>query len=184
MPEQIRQIATRIKELREIAGLTVEAVAQDFHVGPDVYRGYESGKVDIPISILFNIARKFKVDLTEILTGGGPHLQEYCLVRKGKGVKVERRKNYDYQSLAYNFMHKKAEPLLVTVPPDPGDAPYPLNSHPGQEFNYVISGTLKIIINNHELVLNEGDSLFFDSGFDHGMKAVGGKPAQFLAIIF
>ena len=184
MPEQIRQIALRIKELREIAGLTVETLAQEFHIEPAVYRYYESGTVDIPVSILFNISRKFNVDLTEILTGGVPHLHEYCLVRKGKGVSVDRRKNYTYQSLAYNYVQKRAEPLLVTVPPDPGDSPFPLNSHPGQEFNYVISGTLKIIINNHELVLNEGDSLFFDSGFDHGMRAVGGKPARFLAIIF
>jgi transcriptional regulator with XRE-family HTH domain len=184
MPEQIRQIAARIRELREIAGIPVEKLAQEFNVESAVYSDYESGKVDIPISILFNISRKFNVDLTEILTGGAPHLHEYCLVRKGKGASVERRKNYNYQSLAYNYVNKKAEPLLVTVPSGPEDAPFPLNSHAGQEFNYVISGTLKVIINGHELMLHEGDSLFFDSRFDHGMKAVGGQPAQFLAIIF
>jgi mannose-6-phosphate isomerase-like protein (cupin superfamily) len=70
------------------------------------------------------------------------------------------------------------------VPDEPDDAPFPLNSHRGQEFNYVLSGTLKIVVHKHELVLNEGDSLFFDSSFEHGMKALGGKPAQFLAIIF
>jgi len=57
------------------------------------------------------------------------------------------------------------------------------NSHPGQEFNYVIEGVLKVIINGHEIILNEGDSLFFDSGAKHGMKAMNGKPAKFLAII-
>jgi transcriptional regulator with XRE-family HTH domain len=183
MPEQIKQIAVRIKELREIAGLTVETLAQEFHIEPAVYRDYESGAADIPVSILFNISRKFNVDLTEILTGGMPHLHEYCLVRKGRGPSAERRENYMYQSLAYNYVHKRAEPFLVMVPADSGDAPFPLNSHPGQEFNYVLNGTLKVIINKHEIILNEGDSLFFDSGFSHGMKAIGGKPARLLAVI-
>lgn len=184
MSDNIRQLALRIKELREIAGLPVEELAKEFHVEPAAYRRYESGETDIPVSILFNLSRKFNVDLTEILTGGSPHLREYFLVRKGAGMPVERRKEYQYQSLASNYVNKKAEPFLVTVPPEPENAPFPLNSHPGQEFNYVISGSLKLVINKHELLLNEGDSLFFDSGFAHGMKAMGGKPAQFLAIIF
>ncbi len=88
-----------------------------------------------------------------------------------------------YQSLANNFLHKKAEPFLVTVNPDSDEAPVPMNAHPGQEFNYMIEGTIKLIVDKHELVLNEGDSLFFDSGLQHGMKALNGKPAKFLAII-
>jgi quercetin dioxygenase-like cupin family protein len=57
------------------------------------------------------------------------------------------------------------------------------NSHPGQEFNYVLDGKLKIVINGYEIIMNEGDSLYFDSGLEHGMKALNGKPASFLAII-
>jgi mannose-6-phosphate isomerase-like protein (cupin superfamily) len=173
----------RIKELREIAGMPVDLLAEEFHIEPAVYRSYESGMADIPVSVLLDIAKKFKVDLTEILTGGAPHLHEYCLVRKGKGVIVEREKSYEYQSLAYNYIHKKAEPFLVTVPPEPEDAPFPSNSHPGQEFYYMLEGTMKVVINGHELVVYEGDSLFFDATFDHGMKTVGGKPAKFVALI-
>lgn len=184
MPEQIRQIASRIRELREIAGVAIETLANEFNIATETYRDYESGQTDIPVSILLNIARKFNVDLTEILTGDAPRLHEYCLVRKGKGVSVDRRKEYRYQSLAYNYVHKKAEPFLVTVDPQFEEAPIPLNSHPGQEFNYVLKGTLKVVVHKHEVVLNEGDSLFFDSGFEHGMKALGGAPVEFLAIIF
>ena len=183
MPERLRQIAMRIKELREIAGMSVELLAQEFHIEPDVYRSYENGMADIPVSVLLDIAKKFNVDLTEILTGGAPHLHEYCLVRKGKGVIVEREKSYEYQSLAYNYIRKKAEPFLVTVPSEPDDAPIPGNSHPGQEFYYMIEGTMKVVINKHELVMNEGDSLFFDATYGHGMKAMGGKPAKFVALI-
>ncbi|MFA5073556.1 MAG: cupin domain-containing protein [Nitrospirota bacterium] len=183
MPEPISAIASRIRELRQIANMPVEKIAHELHITPDTYREYEEGAVDIPVGALFKIARTFNVDLTEILTGEAPRLHEYCLVRKGKGVCVDRRKDYRYQSLAYNFVHKKAEPLLVIVDPLPDTAPVPLNSHPGQEFTYVISGSLKLVVNSHEFILNAGDSLYFDSGFEHGMKALNGKPAEFLAVI-
>jgi transcriptional regulator with XRE-family HTH domain len=184
MSERIRQIAARIRELREIAGIPVDELAKEFKISVETYAEYESGNVDIPVSFLYEIAGKFKVELTAILTGEGPRLHTYSLVRKGKGLSVERRKQYKYQSLAYNFIHKKAEPFLVTVEPEPESTKVHYNSHPGQEFNYVLEGTLKVIINGHETVLNEGDSLFFDSTADHGMKAMEGKAAKFLAIIF
>ncbi|MDK2801661.1 MAG: hypothetical protein PWP27_2390 [Clostridiales bacterium] len=183
MPEQIRQIAQRIKELREISGFSIEDLVQEFEVTKELYEQYESGDVDIPVSFLYKIANKFNVELSTILTGEGPRLRVYSLVRKDKGICVERRKQYKYQSLAYNFIHKKAEPFLVTVDPKPENEPIHYNTHPGQEFNYVIEGTLKVVINGHEVILNEGDSLFFDSNFEHGMKAMHGKPAKFLAVI-
>jgi quercetin dioxygenase-like cupin family protein len=105
------------------------------------------------------------------------------LTRKDKGASVERQKAYKYQSLAQHFIHKKAEPFLVTVEPGMEEAPVHLNSHPGQEFNYILEGTLLISIEGRELVLNEGDSLFFDSNAPHGMKALNGQVAKFLAII-
>ena len=96
-------------------------------------------------------------------------------------MKVERRKEYDYQNLAYNFVNKKAEPFLVTVAPESEETPISYNSHAGQEFNYILEGTVKIFINDHELILNEGDSIY--SGNKHAMRALNGKTAKFLAII-
>ncbi len=182
MPEKIRNIASRIRELREIAGVSPESLALEFNISSETYLEYESGAVDIPVSLLYKAAHRVKVELTDLLTGESPKLHVYALTRKGTGVGVERRKRYKYQSLAYNFIHKKAEPFLVTV--DPSSAAMPgVDSHPGQEFNYVLEGTLKVTIDNHELVLEEGDSLYFDAGFKHGMQALNNKPARFLAII-
>jgi transcriptional regulator with XRE-family HTH domain len=184
MSEQIRQIAARIRVLREISGISFESLAKELNISTETYLEYESGNVDIPVSFLYEIANKFNVELTAILTGEGPRLHTYCLVRKGKGVSVERQKQYKYRSLAYNFAHKKAEPFLVTVDPESEEVPVHYNSHPGQEFNYVLEGMLKIIINGYELILNEGDSLYFDSSIKHGMKTMNDKPAKFLAVIF
>lgn len=184
MPERIRQIAARIRDLREISGVSIETLAQEFGITKEAYQEYESGEIDIPVSILYKAAAKFGVELSEILTGESPKLHTYSLVRNGKGVSVERRQQYDYRNLAYNFIHKKAEPFLVTVEPGDDSELVSFNSHPGQEFNYVLEGTLKVIIDGHEVILNEGDSLFFDSGYNHGMKAMDNKTAKFLAIIF
>lgn len=183
MSEQIKQVAARIKELREISGVTPGTLANELGIPRELYQDYESGSVDIPVSLLYEIANRFNVELTDILTGGSPRLHTYALVRKGKGVSIERRKQYKYQSLAYNFIHKKAEPFLVTVDPETDDSPIHYNSHPGQEFNYVLEGTLKVIIDGHEVILDEGDSLFFDSGLNHAMKAMNNKAARFLAVI-
>ncbi len=183
MPEKIRNIASRIKELREIAGISPETLAHEFNISRQAYLDYESGKHDIPVSFLYAIAQKFKVELTDLLTGESPKLHRYALVRKGAGVSVERRKQYKYQSLASNFIHKRAEPFLVTVEPASPAAKMSFNTHPGQEFNYVLEGTLKITIDGNELVLTEGDSLYFDSSCKHGMQALNNEPARFLAVI-
>jgi len=180
---KIREIAERIKELREIAGVTVESLAEELGISADVYREYEGGACDIPVSLLYEIAGKFNVELTEILTGEGPRLHTYSLVHKGAGAPINRSTHYDYQSLAPNFVHKRMEPLLVTVEPNPSGNQGDTNSHPGQEFNYVISGQLAVTIDDHELILSEGDALYFDSNHPHRMRALNDQPAQFLAII-
>jgi transcriptional regulator with XRE-family HTH domain len=183
MEEKIKQIADRIKGLRDIVGISAEAMARELKITPQLYQDYESGTADIPVSVLYVLAQRFNMELSALLTGEEPRLHSYSLTRKGKGVSVERRKDYKYQNLALNFIHKKAEPFLVTVEPDTTETPFHLNNHPGQEFNYVLEGTLKVVLANHEVILNEGDSLFYDSNINHGMKALNGKTAKFLAII-
>jgi transcriptional regulator with XRE-family HTH domain len=183
MTERIKQIAQRIKALREIAGISLEDLARELKVTQRRYEQYESGTTDIPVSLLYEVARKFNVELTALLTGEEPRLHMYSLVHDGKGLVIERRKEYKYQDLAFNFIHKKAETFLVTVDPKPAATPVHYYNHPGQEFNYVLEGTLKVMMDGHEVVLNKGDSLYFDSGFNHAMRAVGKKPAKFIAII-
>ena len=183
MTEQIKQVASRIKELREISDISADALANELGISLELYKDYESGNIDIPVSFLYRFASKFKIELSTLLTGENPRLHTYSVVRKAKGISVDRRKEYKYENLAYNFIHKKAEPFLVTVAPEADDAEIHYNSHPGQEFNYVLEGSMKVYIDDHEITLNEGDALYFDSGINHGMNAINNKPAKFLAII-
>ena len=182
MTAEMVQIARRIKEIREISHIPVETMAGNLAMPVEQYMYYESGSADIPVSFIFKIAQWFNIELSVLMGGDNPKLHIYGVVRSGKGLNLERRKEYKYENLAYNFIHKKAEPFMVTIDPDEKE-PSDFNSHPGQEFNYVIEGSMKIIIDNHEVVLEEGDSIYFDSGYKHIMKPLNNKKVRFLAII-
>lgn len=184
MLDELQQIGARIRGLREIMEVSPATLAEYLEMPLATFAAYEDGQADIPVSVLYKLAKYFHVELSVLLTGEEPKLHIYSIVRSGHGIDVERRKEYSHQSLAANFVDKKAEPFLVTVAPTSEHVPFALNSHPGQEMNYVLKGTLKIVIDQHEVVLNEGDTLFFDSSHPHGMKALGSAPAQFLAVIF
>ncbi len=183
MPEKIKAVALRIKTLREISGESIRDVSMKMNVPEEAYAGFESGKTDIPMSFLYEVANYFKVELTALLTGGEPHMHTYSLVRAGSGPVVERRKEYKYADMAYNFQHKKMEVFEVTVEPEKGGKKARLNSHPGQEYNYCLEGSLKVTLGKNEVIMNKGDSLYFDSAIMHSMEAMDNKPARFLAIL-
>lgn len=181
MNEHIQLIASRIKELQKIAEFSVDIFAQKLKIEPALLTEYESGNSDIPVSVLIKIATLFKMELSALLRGDEPKLHVYSVVRKGKGLNVNRRKEYKYENLACNFVNKELEPFVVTVEPDSSEKKPEYNSHPGQEFNFVLEGTLLILVDGHEIILNEGDSIYFDSGYQHAMKALNNQPAKFLA---
>ncbi len=183
MNEQIREIAKRLYGLRDALGLSAKEVASSCNITEAEYLEYESGKSDIPIGLLQSVSKQYNIELTAILFGEDPTVNSYYLTRSGLGTAMERTKAYKYQSLASGFQHRKAEPFIVTVEPKPEDSQTNLNTHEGQEFNYVLEGSLLLSIDGKELILNEGDSIYFDSGKKHGMKALNGNSVKFLAII-
>ena len=183
MSDNIKMVAVRIRELREIEGYSVQEFADKLGIDVNVYTEYESGITDMPISFLYEAANKLQVDMTTILTGTVPKLNKYSLVRNGEGLSVERSKQYKYKTLAYNFHNKLAEVMLVTVEPQSDDAPIHVNTHTGQEITYVTKGIMVMKVDDDEITLNAGDTLYFSSKYPHGMKAIGDEPAESLTII-
>lgn len=183
MADQIMEIAGRIRELRQISDMTVEELAPQVNVTAQQLAQYESGTTDIPISFLLALCNLFHMELSALLTGGDPKLSIYTLTRAGKGKVVNRRKEYNYQSLGFNMAGKIAEPFLVTTEPVPAGTPCASYHHEGQEFDYVLEGTIRLMLDGQELILHEGDSIYFDSGYPHGAQAIGDKPARFLAMV-
>lgn len=183
MDEQIKQIAERLRGLRDVLELTTADIARECDISAEDYRLAETGEFDISVSMLQKIARRYGVSLDALMFGEEPKMSSYFLTRAGKGVSIERTKAYKYESLASGFINRTVDPFIVTVEPKPDDEPIHYNSHAGQEFNLVLEGCMMININGKELILNEGDSIYFNSKLPHGMKALDGKTVRFLATI-
>ncbi|HEY6000456.1 MAG TPA: cupin domain-containing protein [bacterium] len=183
MKEQIRKVAARVRELREIAGVPADELASELKVSGAEYRAFEDGAADIPLGVLCAIAARFGVELSTLLTGEMPRLHVYSVVRAGQGPSVERRTEHRYQSLAPNFAHKRAEPFIVTVDPAPAGGGARPGAHPGQEFHYLLEGELAVDIGGHEVLLHPGDALYFDAGLPHTLRAAGTASARLLAVV-
>ncbi len=177
---QLQQIADRIKYLRDILDMSAVDLAKAIDMPLELYNSYENCEKDIPISMIYNVASALGVDPTELLTGESPRMDAYAVTRKGMGVGVERYKGYAFESLAYNFRDRNKEPMIVTISPAEGKPQ--LVSHGGQEFNYVLEGTVGVTIGGREIILNEGDSIYFDPAIPHGQFAVD-SIAKFLTVI-
>ena len=178
--KNINEIAARIRELREVCDYTQEALATELGVDPAVYAGYEENG-DFPISIIYEIANKFGVDFNELVTGEPSRIDTYQVVRRGKGRSVSRFEGYRFKDLAFRFADKVMQPLLVTL--EPSDQPASLVSHSGQEFNMVLKGSVAVTFEDEEIILNEGDSIYFDPTHPHGQRCVGETKARFLTMI-
>jgi len=184
MNENEKEIASRVKVLREIEDLSYETLANELGFNLADYVSWETGEKDFPVGALVEIASRFRVDLSELLTGASSKLKTFCVTRANEAPEVTRRPAYGYWNLAYNFHRKRAEPFLVEAAAETENKPISLNTHPGQELNYVLEGRLLISISGHDIELGPGDCVYYDSTEPHGMKALGGKPARFLAIVF
>lgn len=183
--QQLQEIAQRITTLREIMEIPAEEMAQAAGISVGEYLECESGKSDFSFTFLYNCAQRFGVDIVELLTGEQPRLSFYSVVRQGEGLDIKRRKGFTYQHLAYRFTDKVAEPFLVTAPyiAEEQDQPIHLSRHKGQEFDYVLSGTLKVQMEDHTEYLKAGDAIYYDSAHGHGMIATNGEPCTFLAVV-
>ncbi len=182
---QIAEIAQRIFALRDIMGISEQEMADCCGMSLEDYKNQESGTVDFSLTFLLNCSKRFGVELVELMTGETPHLKQYSVVRKGKGLDVIRRKSFKYEHMAFSFKNKTAEPFYVVAPyePEAQDMPILLSVHEGQEMDYIIEGKLKIQIDGHTEYLSEGDCVYYDSKTPHGMIAVDGKDCKFLAVV-
>ncbi len=185
METRIKEIAERIKGLREMMDLTPQDMAEAVGTTVEEYLDHENGKQDFNFTFLYKCADRFGVDIVEILTGEPPKLSFYSIVRKGTGLDIKRRAGFLYEHLSYRFRDKMAETFLVTAPyiEEEQDKPIYLSTHEGQEFNYIIPGSLKVRMESYQEILHAGDAIYYDSGRGHGMIATGGQDCVFLSVV-
>ena len=181
----IKEVAERLKGMRDILNISIEEMCEKTGVSVDDYQLIEQGEKDFSVTFVYKCAEIFDVDIIEFLTGENPKLEKRSVVKKGKGLPVKIREGFEYQHLAYLFKDKNIETFYVIAPynEEEHNKPIPLSSHEGQEFDYIISGSLKTMIDGKMEILNAGDSVIYDSSAPHGMIAANGEKCEFLAIL-
>ncbi|MDR0469727.1 MAG: AMP-binding protein [Peptococcaceae bacterium] len=181
----VTEVAMRIRELRDVEGYTTSEMAERTQLDEKQYREYESGMVDLPFTFVHKCALVFGVELTQLLEGRSARLTNYTVTRKGGGQVTAREQGIEIVNLAAEFRRKIAEPYRVRYEysEELQDRPINLVRHPGHEFDYILSGALKVQVGSHTEILFEGDSIYYDSNTPHGMIAVGGDACTFCAVV-
>ena len=182
---QLKEVAYRIREMREIMGYSQEYMSEKTEVSPDEYRAYENCERDLPFTFIHKCALAFGMELTELLEGRTARLSSYTVTRKGKGQQTAKEDGIAIANLAPEFRNKIAEPYWVTYEysEELQKKPIHLTKHSGQEFDVVFKGSLLVQIGKNKEVLHEGDSIYYNSSTPHGMIAVGGEDCVFCAVV-
>ena len=185
LEEKIREMAGRIRALREIVGLSTAEMAEKTDVEEAEYIACEAGRQDLNFAFLYRCAQALGVDVTDIIEGTGPRLSSYTVTRRGEGQKIEQAHGMIYYNLAAAFKNRIAEPLFVcsVYSEEAQHHDIELTTHIGQECDIIVSGTLKVQVGEHIEILRAGDSIYYDSATPHGMIATEGADCLFYAIV-
>ena len=110
---QLQEIALRIRDMREILGLSIAEMARNTGLDEQTYVQYEGGSVDLPFTFIHKCSQTFGIEMTELLEGHSAHLSNYAITRRGKGLTTAREDGITIQNLAPMFRNKLAEPYWV-----------------------------------------------------------------------
>ena len=182
---KIKEMAGRIRALREIEGLDSAQMAAKTGISTEEYVRCESGESDLNFAFIYRCALALNVNVTEIIEGYSPKLKSYTVTRAGAGQEIAKAHGMVYYNMAYAFQNRIAEPLFVrsAYSEEAQHRDIELTTHAGQELDIVIEGKLMVQVGEHTEVLSAGDTIYYDSDTPHGMIAVGGQDCVFYAIV-
>jgi transcriptional regulator with XRE-family HTH domain len=173
-----------VRALRKLRGLTLNSLAQETGFTKGYLSRIELSQKIPPIGSLATIARALNVDLAYFFQDQTtPLRRSWCVVRASEKRPVVRGGTafgYDYASLAYNLEHQHMEPFLFRFPANLEKHVY--FEHDGEEFIYILKGSVEFKIGDETLVLHAGDSLYFDARIPHKGRALDSE-AEALTVI-
>lgn len=176
-PELEKLIGTRIADKRAELGITLERLAAATGFSKGYLSKIENSRKVPPIGSLSRIAAALRTDITELLHTPAAALDGgLSVVRAGERRPVVRGGTafgYDYVSLADNRRDKKMEPFLFTFPSQIDK--YVFFEHDGEEFMFVLGGRVEWQAGSRKLVLEPGDSIYFDARLPHRGRAIEGE---------
>jgi len=160
-----------------MTGVSMTEEANDTGFSIDFIKKIEAGKVIPPVGALLQIARALEIDSALFLKDQD--------ARMSKRVKAytKRPENYAYTTLTPGAENKHLKAFKVTVEAGKNHTGVGYQ-HEGEEFVYVLSGAIEIIVGDHVNKLKTDDSLHFNSGIRHRMKNVGDQATELLVVIY
>lgn len=174
METTIRVMGQKIRQLRTDSRLTLEEAAERAGCTPGFLSQVELNQAVPSISMLYAIAQALGVKVTYF----------FPRMISGKVVRADEREVFRFEGssivyslLSTSFPNRKLESLLVQI--DPVDGALPADEfrfHPGEEFAYVLEGTLRLWIGDAIHDLNPGDSVHFESTVKHRLENPGDRP--------
>lgn len=179
-------LGNQVRRLRNRRNLTLQDLAGLTGLSKPNLSQIENNFVTPPIATLLKIATALGVPIGYFFQDSHQE-STMTVVRKedrygvAKGPHISHI-GYQYEPLAYPKIDKNMEPFIVEMEErEASDIVF--NNHRGEEFLYVLEGTLEFCFGEERVILEDGDSLYFDSIVPHGYRGVGG-PAKTLVVIY
>ena len=182
-------VGEKIKSLREDKSITIEELAQRSGLAMEQIERIENN-IDIPsLAPLIKIARVLGVRLGTFLDDQDEVGPVVCRKKESKdaisfsNIAIHSRKHMEYHSLSKSKADRHMEPFIIDVMPTE-DTDFVLSSHEGEEFIMVMEGIMEISYGKNTYLLEEGDSIYYDSIVPHHVHAYEGQTAKILAVVY
>jgi transcriptional regulator with XRE-family HTH domain len=179
-------IGAKVRKLRHARKLTLQAVARETGFSTALISQIENDNVSPPIATLSRLANFFDVKIGVFFSEDNEC--PYEVVRKGEQKLVHSlishsgtSREYNYESLSFRKHNKKMEPFLLTVSGN-GDGENGC-SHDGEEFLYIVEGRAELLLEGEPLLLEEGDSVYFNSSLRHRLVPKEGSKVKAIAVV-
>jgi transcriptional regulator with XRE-family HTH domain len=167
-------LGPRLKGWREKRSMTLAELSHETGISASTLSRLEAGKRAPNLELVIPIARALRLELDDLVPRTAPDPR---VARK-----TRRAGEIWYESLS-----PEASPVQtykVTLPANPAgvaSVPQP-QVHDGQEWLYVLSGRLRLVLGEQDVVLGAGEAADFDTRIPHWMEAAGVGPTEFLSI--
>ena len=182
-------VGEKIKALRESQSITQEELAKRSGLGIEQVIRIESNE-DLPsLAPLIKIARVLGVRLGTFLDDqdeNGPVICRKDEVQNSISFSnnaIQSRRHMTYHSLSRSKADRHMEPFIIDIEPT-DSTDIVLSTHEGEEFILVMQGVMEICYGKHTYLLEEGDSIYYDSIVPHHVHAYKGEAAKILAVIY
>jgi len=176
-----KKIGARIREIRNLKGMTLEALAQKTNLTKGYLSLLENDKKVPPVATLLTIVQALDARISDIF-GETEENASISIVRKDERLAMARPGTmfgYHYESLAYKYKNKSMDVYVLTRPADPQWKPV-MFKHEGEEMLYILEGVTEFHYGQESYILRAGDCVYFDSSVEHYGKSLGDKPLKIL----